>query len=50
MTRNMLKLNKSKTDFFVAASPHNLNKLQNISLKKGNIIISARHQPSRNWE
>ena len=27
-TINMLKLNNSKTEFFVAASPHNLNKLQ----------------------
>ena len=36
----MLKLNNSKTEFFVAASPHNLNKLQDVSLKIGDITIS----------
>ena len=40
MSRNMLKLNNSKTEFFVAASPHNLNKLQDVSLKIGDITIS----------
>jgi hypothetical protein len=40
MTRNMLKLNNSKTEFFVASSPHNLNKLQDISLKIGNVTIN----------
>ena len=40
MSRNMLKLNNSKTEFFVAASSHNLNKLQDVSLKIGDITIS----------
>ena len=33
MTRNMLMLNNSKTEFFLAASPHNLAKLRNVSLQ-----------------
>ena len=40
MSRNMLMLNNSKTEYFVAASPHNLNKLQDVSLKIGDITIS----------
>ena len=35
MTRNMLKLNNSKTDFFLAASTYNLAKLHNVSLQIG---------------
>ena len=40
MTRNMLMLNNSKTEFFLAASPHNLAKLHNVSLQIGENKIS----------
>ena len=33
MTKNMLKVNNSKTDFFLAALSHNLVKLHNVSLQ-----------------
>ena len=39
MAFNMLQLNDSKTEFFVAVSPRLSNKLQDISLKLGNIVI-----------
>ena len=39
MTKNMLKLNNSKTEFFVAASTHNMKILQDVSLKIGDITI-----------
>ena len=39
MTSNMLKLNNSKTEFFLAASPYNLLKLRNVSLQIGDIKI-----------
>ena len=35
MTRNMLKLNNSKTDLVLAASPYNLAKRHNVSLQIG---------------
>jgi hypothetical protein len=39
MKRNMLKLNDSKTEFFIAASSHNLLKLQDVTIKIGNAEI-----------
>ena len=36
----MLMLNNSKTEFFLAASPHNLAKLHNVSLQNGENKIS----------
>ena len=39
MAFNMLQLNDSKTELFVAVSPRLSNKLQDISLKLGNIVI-----------
>ena len=39
MTKNMLKLNNSKTEFFLAASQHNLKKLRDVSLHIGDIQI-----------
>ena len=32
MTVNKLKLNEEKTEFFIAASTHNMNYLNNVSL------------------
>ena len=41
MIKNMLMLNSSKTEFFfLAASPHNLTKLHNVSLQIGENKIS----------
>ena len=40
MTRNKLMLNNSKTEFFLAASPHNLTKLHNVSLQIGDNKIN----------
>ena len=41
MTRNMLMLNSNKTEFFLAASPHNLAKLHNVSLQIGGNKINT---------
>ena len=35
LTRNMLKLNDSKTEFFIAASQYNMTRLSNLSIKIG---------------
>ena len=40
MTRKKMMLNNSKTEFFLAASPHNLAKLHNVSLQIGDNKIS----------
>ena len=40
MVANKLKLNDSKTEFFVAASAHNLRNLPNVQLNVGSTIIS----------
>ena len=40
MVANKLKLNDSKTEFFVAASAHNLRKFPNVQLNVGNTLIS----------
>lgn len=40
MTRNMLKLNQSKTEFFVAASSYYLKTLQDVSLTIGDSSIT----------
>ena len=39
MSINKLKLNDSKTEFFIAASPHNFRKLPDITLTIGNISV-----------
>ena len=40
MVANKLKLNDSKTEFFVAASAHNLRNLPNVQLNVGSTLIS----------
>ena len=38
--KNMLKLNDSKTKFFIAASSHNMNRLSDINFQIGSEVIT----------
>ena len=40
LMKNMLKLNDSKTEFFIAASSHNMNRLSNINFEIGSEVIT----------
>ena len=40
MVANKLKLNDSKTEFFIAASAHNLRNIPNVQLNVGSTLIS----------
>ena len=48
MTRNMFMLNSNKTEFFLAASPHNLAKLHNVSLQIGDNKINTSSKTKQN--
>ena len=40
LMKNMLKLNDSKTEFFIAASSHNMNRLSDINFQIGSEVIT----------
>ena len=40
LIKNMLKLNDSKTEFFIVASSHNMSRLSNITFQIGSEVIT----------
>ena len=43
LTANKLKLNDSKTEFFIAASPYNYKKLPELTLSVGKVAVHTSH-------